>query len=155
MWLLQAAVVTQVLIIYVFEGVGAAATQRAVHLATYAAGALFVIMNRRIAGMKTLGLGGAANLAAIVANGGVMPTLPSAASLAGFSSVTDGFQNSAVSTGSPLWFLGDVFAIPAGVPLANVFSVGDILLLAAGLLMVWAAAGAKLPTVRARAACNA
>jgi hypothetical protein len=28
-----------------------------------------------------------------------------------------------------LWFLGDVFAIPAGWPLANVFSVGDVLIL--------------------------
>jgi hypothetical protein len=30
--------------------------------------------------------------------------------------------------GARLWFLGDVFAIPASWPLANVFSVGDLLI---------------------------
>ena len=151
LWLLQLATATQVVIIYMLEGAGSAQAHRGVHLATYAAAAVFVWLNRALPGMRTLGLGGLANVAAIVTNGGVMPTLPGAATLAGFSHAAEGFQNSAVSTGSPLWFLGDVFAIPHGVPLANVFSVGDVLLLAAALTMVWMATGVRrpiLPVVR-------
>lgn len=144
-WILQLAVVTQIMIIYVLEGHGSAPVQRGVHLGTYAAAACFVWLNRELPGMRTLALGGLANVAAIVTNGGVMPTLPSAATLAGFSHATEGFQNSAVTSNAPLWFLGDVFAIPAGVPLANVFSVGDVLLLAAGVAMIWVATGARLP----------
>lgn len=154
-WLLQSAVLTQIAIIYVLHGSGSAATQRAVHLGTYAVAGLFVFLNRDIAGMKSLAMGGAANLAAIVTNGGVMPTLPSAATLAGFSHASDGFQNSAVTAGSPLWFLGDVFAIPAGIPMANVFSVGDILLLAAALLMVWTTTNTRIPAFGSREAATA
>ena len=145
LWVLQAAVLTQILIIYVLHGQGSAPAQRGVHLGTYAAAAVFVWLNRELPGMRTLGLGGLANVLAIITNGGVMPTLPQAATLAGFSHATDGFQNSAVTADTPLWFLGDVFAIPAGLPLANVFSVGDVLLLAAGLAMVWAVTGVRLP----------
>lgn len=143
-WLLQASVLTQIGIVYVGSGTGHAAGQRVVHLLTYAGAALFVWCNRALPGMSTVALGGGANLAAIIGNGGVMPTLPSAATTAGFAHAVDGFQNSAVSAGSPLWFFGDVFAIPAGIPLANVFSVGDVLLLAAALLMVWGTCGVKL-----------
>lgn len=141
LWVLQASVLTQIAIVYVSSGNGTAAGQRIVHLLTYVGAALFVWVNRALPGMGVIALGGGANLAAIVGNGGVMPTLPSAATTAGFAHAVDGFQNSAVSTGSPLWFLGDVFAIPAGIPLANVFSIGDVLLLAAALTMVWGTCG--------------
>lgn len=144
-WLLQLAVLTQIGIIYLFEGTGSASMQRGIHLATYAAASVFVFLNKDLSGMKMLALGGAANLAAIISNGGVMPTLPRAATIAGLTSASDGFSNSAVATGSPLWFLGDVFAIPAGIPLANVFSIGDVLLLAAGLAMVWITTGVRVP----------
>lgn len=40
------------------------------------------------------------------------------------------FTNSALVTDANLWFLGDVFGVPAWVPAANVFSVGDLLLVA-------------------------
>jgi hypothetical protein len=149
-WLLQMAVLTQIAIIYLLADGGGAATYQVVHLGTYAGAAVFVWRNRRVCGMGTLAVGGMANLAAIVANAGVMPTLPRAATIAGLAHTTDGFQNSAVTSDSPLWFLGDVFAIPQSVPLANVFSVGDVLLLAAGLTMVWVTAGVRLPRARAR-----
>ena len=38
------------------------------------------------------------------------------------------FANAAYVEHARLWFLGDVFAIPASWPLANVFSVGDVLI---------------------------
>ena len=150
LWLLQAAVVVQVLIIYVVPGAGHAGMQRGVHLAPYGMAAAFVWRNHRVAGMKLLGMGGAGNLAAITANHGIMPTLPGAARTAGFGSAVDGFQNSAVTAECPLWFLGDVFAIPAGVPLANVFSVGDVVLLTAALTMVFTVTGVAVPRLQMR-----
>lgn len=142
-WLLQAAIVTQLALIKVFAEVGTPLVHHTVHVATYVAAGGFVWANRHIVGMKLLALGGLANFAAIAANGGTMPMHPAAARMAGFAHFGDGFANSAPSVGSPLWFLGDVFAIPSGVPLANVFSIGDIVLLVAGLAMVFAAAGVR------------
>lgn len=151
LWLLQAAVVAQVALIKLFADVGSAPVHHTVHVATYLAAGAFVWTNRRLPGMKVLAAGGLANFAAIVANGGTMPMLPRAARTAGLAAV-DGFANSAPSVGSPLWFLGDVFAIPAGVPLANVFSLGDVALLVAGLMMVFHAAGVRPAPRRMRLA---
>ena len=41
------------------------------------------------------------------------------------------FENSNVVHGARLQWLGDVFAIPKGWPLANVFSVGDVVVVVA------------------------
>ena len=151
-WLLQAAIATQLALIKVFAEVGSPAVHHAVHVATYLAAGTFVWRNRDVVGMHLLALGGLANFAAIAANGGTMPMHPAAAELAGFTSFGDGFANSAPSVGSPLWFLGDVFAIPTGIPLANVFSVGDVVLLIAGLAMVYAASGVRVVAVRVQPA---
>jgi diguanylate cyclase (GGDEF)-like protein len=71
-------------------------------------------------------LGGAANLAAIAANGGFMPATPDAL-LASGHAVGSGFSNSVTTSDALLAPLVDRFAIPAGWPLSNVFSVGDVL----------------------------
>ncbi|MGO9207292.1 MAG: DUF5317 family protein, partial [Candidatus Limnocylindrales bacterium] len=42
--------------------------------------------------------------------------------------------------------LGDVFALPAGVPLANVFSVGDVLIALGIVLVIVAAMRLPLPS---------
>jgi hypothetical protein len=47
-----------------------------------------------------------------------------------------GFANSLPVDHARLLFLGDVFAIPHGLPLANVFSVGDVLLVLGLMWMV-------------------
>jgi Family of unknown function (DUF5317) len=78
-------------------------------------------------GMVLVAVGAISNLAAVVANDGVMPTTPEAVSTAGMSSEA-GFSNSAVVADPALAPLTDIFAIPAGVPLANVFSIGDVLI---------------------------
>ncbi|MEE8601702.1 DUF5317 domain-containing protein [Euzebya tangerina] len=97
------------------------------HVGSYGLIVYFLWRNRAIQGLTMITVGAACNLAAITMNGGVMPATPWATSVAGL--VADGeFANSSVSAGSPLWFLGDVFAIPASWPLSNVFSVGDIML---------------------------
>lgn len=105
------------------HGVGSA-----LHLVSYASAGWFVLANRRVPGMLAIGIGGALNLAAIAANGGMMPASEWALRVSGLQPATDHFVNSGAVASPRLWWLGDVFAIPAGWPLANVFSVGDIVL---------------------------
>src|SRR5688572_8026073 len=66
------------------------------------------------------------NAVAIAANGGRMPVSPDAWEAAGLGD-SSGLTN--VRLGAErLGFLGDVFALPSAFPLANVFSVGDLLI---------------------------
>jgi hypothetical protein len=67
----------------------------------------------------------------VVANGGYMPSDPAAwQALTGVASVpTDDYTNSLLmSPGTALPWLGDVFVLPRPLPLANVFSIGDVLI---------------------------
>jgi Family of unknown function (DUF5317) len=98
------------------------------HLVSYALAVAFLFVNRRITGLWIVALGGGLNLAAIAANRGVMPATTAALRRAGREVVTVGFSNSNAVGHARLAFLGDVFAVPKGFPLANVFSVGDVLL---------------------------
>ncbi|MGB8862337.1 MAG: DUF5317 family protein [Ilumatobacteraceae bacterium] len=98
------------------------------HVFTFAASALFMVANRHIAGTLVIALGAAMNFAAIAANGGTMPASEWAWRTAGFPMGAEGFENSAIVKGSRLQWLGDVFAVPHGWPLANVFSVGDVVI---------------------------
>ncbi len=54
------------------------------------------------------------------------------------------FTNSDAVEGANLAFLGDVFAIPAGWPGANVFSVGDVVIVLGALLALHALCGSRL-----------
>lgn len=128
-WALVVALGMQIVVVNVVEHRVAPALGSAVHLASYAVAFAFLWWNRRMTGIVVIVAGGLANLAAIAGNGGVMPATEAALRAAGRPVVAGAFQNSAASAGSPLWFLGDVFAWPAPLPLANVFSVGDVLLL--------------------------
>jgi len=86
-----------------------------------------VLMNLRLPGLLLVAVGAAANLAAIVANGGYMPSDPGALAIAGLTP-HDGPSNGIVVADPALRPLTDVFALPAGLPLANVFSIGDVLI---------------------------
>lgn len=143
--LVAAAFVVQILIVNVIPGLAPQSIYSAVHVGTYAAIAVAVAANLRIPGMPLIALGGLSNAAAIVANGGVMPASSGALRTAGMSATTDGFTNSAQVAHAQLQFLGDVFAVPAWVPAANVFSVGDLLLIAGGWVLVLAVTGARAP----------
>jgi hypothetical protein len=130
-WIVWLSVVAQIVVFeatfLVSESVG-----EILHLGTYVLSGVFLWLNRHIPGAWLLGLGGGLNLVAIVANGGVMPATEWAWRTAGFDRVAAGdFENSNIATDVPLWWLGDVFAIPEWLPLSNVFSVGDVLILAA------------------------
>jgi Family of unknown function (DUF5317) len=127
LWLVWLAIGVQVGVLSLLADHVAGSVGDAVHLATYGVAVVFMIVNRRVRGVALMGLGGAANLTAIIANGGVMPASATAWRLAGRASST-GFSNSLPIAHPRLLVLGDVFALPAGWPLANVFSVGDTLL---------------------------
>ena len=90
---------------------------------------LVVLRNVRLPGFPLMAVGAGANLAAVVANGGVMPTTADALTMAGLSTAAalPGYSNSAIVANPALGPFTDVLALPAWLPLANVFSVGDIL----------------------------
>jgi hypothetical protein len=111
---------------------------RAVHLGTYGMLCTFLWVNRRIPRIWIVAVGGALNalnLIAIAANAGVMPAGSAAVRSAGLASHGDKFTNSGLLDHPRLLFLGDIWAIPHGWPLANVFSVGDVVI-AIGLFAV-------------------
>ncbi len=136
LWLAVMAMVAQTLVISVLAENLALGVAAALHVATYLATGLVVWWNRHLAGLPVIAAGGAANLAAIAANGGVMPAAPGALARAGLPAAEAGFSNSAAVADPRLAWLGDIWAIPASWPLSNVFSIGDVLLvLGAGVLL--------------------
>lgn len=86
-----------------------------------------VLRNIRLPGMAIVALGSVSNLAAIIANGGSMPADPGALAIAGFTDAGS-HTNSVVLEHPALQPLTDIFAVPAGIPMANVYSVGDVLI---------------------------
>ena len=102
-----------------------------------------VVRNWRLAGMPIVAAGALSNLVAIILNGGFMPADAGALALAGFDSSGD-HTNSVVLADPAVQPLTDIFALPAWMPLANVFSVGDVLL-GLGLVIVIVAAMRRRP----------
>jgi Family of unknown function (DUF5317) len=96
---------------------------------------LAVIANLHRPGMPLVAVGAVFNLAAVVANGGYMPSTASALALAG-RTAEGGYTNSVVLGQPALAPLTDIFAVPWLVPLANVFSIGDLLIAAGVCLLV-------------------
>jgi hypothetical protein len=88
---------------------------------------LAVAANLAIPGLQLVLAGGTANLLAIVANGGYMPVSPDALAAIG-RLPTSGYANSVPRDVVMLEPLTDLFAMPSWVPMANIFSVGDILI---------------------------
>jgi hypothetical protein len=98
----------------------------AVYQASTAMVLIAVLRNLAIPGVAIIAVGSALNLAAIVANGGWMPADPVALDSVG--GPPPGASNSIVVAEPVLRPLTDLFALPAWLPLANVFSIGDVLI---------------------------
>ena len=123
---------------------GDSTVHRILHLATYALAAACLIRNLDLRFVWLVGVGGLLNLIAIAANGGVMPASRGALETAGLDVKSGEFANSDYVEDAHVGFLGDVFAIPDGWPGANVFSVGDVLMLLGVILAIHAVAGSRL-----------
>lgn len=149
-WSIAVAIGLQILIISVFPD-RYEWSHVPLHIMSYGFAAVFVWANRDIPGMVIIAVGAACNLAAILANDGVMPATPAALRSAGFETDTEGFANSAVVEDAKLQFLGDIFAIPDSVPiLDNVFSIGDVLIAIGIVVLVHGVCGSKLVPERWR-----
>ena len=133
-WMLGVALALQVAL-YVFPG-QASWLRQVVYVASYPMALAFVFANRRIPGVWLVGLGAALNFLVISTNGGTMPAAPHALAAAGLPLDPGQFTNSLALTSPRLLFLGDVFAVPKGIPFANVFSIGDITIALGGALVV-------------------
>ena len=106
------------------------------HIATYVAALGFLWVNRRASGAWIVAAGAFTNGLAIALNGGVLPASASAVASAGLD-LNPAFSNSAVLEHPVLPWLGDVFAVPAPLPLANTFSVGDVLIVIGVFVAAW------------------
>jgi hypothetical protein len=131
--LVWAALALQVVAVEVSMPEGLAAT---LHVATYAVALGFLWVNRRAAGVWIVAAGALSNGVTIALNGGVLPANARAVASAGIDA-DSAFANSAVLPHPVLPWLGDVFAWPAPLPLANVFSVGDILIVIGAFIAAW------------------
>jgi len=109
-------------------------------LASYAILVLGVAVNARIPGVAIVFVGMASNVAAVLANGGRMPALPSALHAAGKHFIVS--RNSELAVHPHLAWLIDRWAAPRWVPLANVFSVGDVIISLGAIVFALVATGA-------------
>lgn len=136
-WLLPLALAAQVVIVEV-PGVPRGSGV-VVHVLTYVVAGVFLWLNRHVRGLWLLGLGAACNGVTIALNRGTLPASPRALAEVGIRP-QNGFTNSGPIADPVLPWLGDVFATPAWLPLANVFSVGDVLIAIGAAWLVHAGA---------------
>ena len=100
------------------------------------------VLNRRITGVPIVATGMALNLAAILANRGTMPVRLSAMHDAGR---IDAVQANSTAMSDPsLPWLVDRWAAPDWIPLANVFSVGDVVIAVGAVVIVLAGMGVRI-----------
>ena len=110
------------------------------HLLSYALLIAFAVLNRHNTGVLITAAGVACNALAITLNAGYMPATRGALRTAGQLYTGDTSNNSRLAEhGARLLLLGDVMAVPHALPLANVFSIGDVLV-AGGVAILLAGA---------------
>ena len=142
-WTVLLALLIQVVIISVVPKEMKGWPGQALELTTYALAVAFLIVNRRVPWLWVVGLGGLSNLLAIGANDGVMPASSVALRAAGRAVHKGQFMNSTSLQSPHLTFLGDNFSIPRHWPFANVFSIGDVILLVGATLLLHSVCGTR------------
>ena len=141
-WILLLALLIQVLIFPLFTSQPLFPYAIApLHLISYALVLVWIAMNLRTRAMWMVGAGGALNFLVLSVNGGYMPVSLDAMVQAGHARTASHLAEAGVYANvipmggeTRLNFLGDILAMPDWVPLAGVFSLGDIVI-AAGI--VW------------------
>lgn len=139
--LVFASLATQLLIFTRLSELVPGRAQSGLHVFTYVLLLAFLVLNARHRALWLCVLGLAANAMAIVANGGRMPislTAWTASGRAAAEITAHGFYNNNVLAGPHTMFawLGDVFVLPRGIPLATAFSVGDLLIVFGAIAFV-------------------
>ena len=150
-WAIGLALLIQIVIISLVPGGGP--LRPALHVGTYLLAGAFLVLNRKIGGLWILMLGAMINAVVIGVNGGVMPANATALRTAGIHPSLTEFANVGRSArGAPL-VPGRCLRLPAPLPLHNVFSVGDVLIvLGAGAILhiasdsAWSAGSPVRPT---------
>ncbi len=106
-----------------------------IYVASLGLAAFALWLNRHLPGVKWIALGLGLNALVILMNGGFMPVSPAARAMAGMAPLT-GRDNNVIpmTDATVLPWLGDVFPLPAFLPFANVFSIGDVLVALGGIL---------------------
>jgi hypothetical protein len=108
----------------------------ALHAASYAVIAWTLWLNRAVPGLLLIALGGATNAAVIALNGGTLPADPDALVAAGYAVEAGEYKNSGIVDDPVLAWLGDIVATPSFLPFRNVISVGDIVVLIGGAVLL-------------------
>jgi predicted MFS family arabinose efflux permease len=148
-WLVVVAILVQLGVAADPAGALMPEQQHLVHLVSYGLLLLFAAANLALRPLIPVSVGLILNTIAIAANGGVMPVSGEALAAAG---IAAGPEANVGARGGELLFLGDVFALPAELPWANVFSIGDLLIAlgGAGFIVVHSFEGRLAGAVRAR-----
>ena len=115
---------------------------KALWLVSYGCLLAAAVANRRMQGVPLVAVGLLLNLSAIVANAGQMPVLPDARDASGHSYLSE--ANSVADPAPLLGWLVDRWAAPDWVPLANVYSVGDVVIAVGAFTVVLAGSGVRL-----------
>jgi Family of unknown function (DUF5317) len=151
-WLFLAALALQV-VAFPFAVLPWTTSERAASalwIASYAVLLLAAVLNRRIVGVPVVTVGMVANLVAILANSGTMPVRHSAMQEAGRTDLLR--ANSTAMADPSLPWLVDRWAAPEWLPLANVFSVGDVVIAVGAMVIVLAGMGVKVRALRSEGA---
>ena len=113
-----------------------------IYIISMLAGAVVAWLNRSLPGFPLLLTGLLSNLLIISLNGGYMPVSAEARIISGMPPLVGSANNVSVMTSdSVLWILGDTLPVPRVIPLANVYSIGDVLIAAGGVLFVLTVVG--------------
>jgi Family of unknown function (DUF5317) len=133
-WLVG-ALVLQILVISVLTSLPHAVAVGG-HVVSYAMLGWVLWLNRRLPGVLVIAAGAAANGVTIAINDGTLPASRSALRAAGIH-LHAGFDNSGIVAHPHLAWLGDVMVTPSWLPMRNMLSIGDLLLLAGVCVLVF------------------
>jgi hypothetical protein len=113
---------------------------RVVYLASMAVAALALALNRHLPGLIWVAAGLTLNFLVIASNGGLMPVAAAARQFAGMPPLNGPSLNVApMEPQTLLPWLGDVLPLPAWMPFANVYSLGDVLVTFGGVTFIYKA----------------
>ena len=122
----------------------------ALHAASYAVIAWVIWLNRAVPGLLLIALGGGTNAGVIALNGGTLPADPDALAAAGFSVDPEVYKNSGVVVDPVLPWLGDIMSTPAFLPVRNVISLGDLVVLLGGAVLLHVTCRTRLASLASR-----